>query len=173
MDIKIKIATVFIAALLFSWVAIETASAQPRHTHDMRWQMAYNQANANRVFIFDPKRLRWYAYNERGRLVASGRASGGRGYCADVGRSCRTPSGHFRVHRIGSSNCRSSKYPLGRGGAPMPYCMFFYKGFAIHGSPDVPDYNASHGCVRVTPKAARWLHTYFMRKGTKVIVRPY
>ena len=28
--------------------------------------------------------------------------------------------------------------------------MYFYEGFAIHGSYSVPDYPASHGCVRVT-----------------------
>lgn len=28
--------------------------------------------------------------------------------------------------------------------------MYFYEGYAIHGSESVPDYPASHGCVRVT-----------------------
>jgi len=27
--------------------------------------------------------------------------------------------------------------------------MFFHGGFALHGSPSVPGYNASHGCVRL------------------------
>ncbi len=29
-----------------------------------------------------------------------------------------------------------------------PY--YFWRGFAIHGSPSVPNYPASHGCIRVT-----------------------
>ena len=32
--------------------------------------------------------------------------------------------------------------------------MYFVGGFAIHGSNSVPDYPASHGCVRVTLEAA-------------------
>lgn len=55
----------------------------------------------------------------------------------------------------------------------MPYCMFFRGNYAIHGSPDVPNYNASHGCIRVLPSAARWLSRNFIRIGTTVIVRSY
>lgn len=131
------------------------------------------EATGNRVFIFDPKRLGWAAYSAKGRLINTGRASGGRSYCADVGRRCLTPGGTFTVYRRGNADCVSSKFPLGRGGAPMPYCMFFYKGYAIHGSPDVPDYNASHGCIRVLPEAAKWLHENFIGNGTTVIVLPY
>ena len=29
------------------------------------------------------------------------------------------------------------------------YPMYFLRGFAIHGYPDVPAYPASHGCVRI------------------------
>jgi len=130
-------------------------------------------ATGNRVFIFNPRRLTWAAYDSRGNLVKSGRASGGRHYCPDVKRACRTPRGYFSVFKKGSAACRSSKYPLPRGGAPMPYCMFFRGGYAIHGSPNVPNYNASHGCIRVLPSAARWLHRNFIRIGTRVIVRPY
>lgn len=130
-------------------------------------------SQGNKTFVFDPRRLKWGAYNANGQLIRSGRASGGKGYCSDVKRRCRTPIGHFRVYSKGPSHCRSSKYPLGRGGAPMPHCMFFHRGYAIHGSPNVPGYNASHGCIRVLPSAARWLHQNFISHGTRVIVRPY
>lgn len=132
-----------------------------------------NAMASGKKFIFDPRALMWYAYDHSGNLVNSGRASGGRGYCRDVGRGCKTPIGKFTVHRKGSVYCKSSKYPLGRGGAPMPYCMFFHRGYAIHGSPDVPNHNASHGCIRVKPHDARWLHRNFIDHGTTVIVRPY
>lgn len=147
-------------------------------------QLAYNRYARNkqykkqrvrysgRVFIFDPRRHRWYAYSN-GRLIASGVAAGGAGYCRDVKRSCRTPVGHFRIIRKGSANCRSSRYPRPHGGARMDYCMFFSKYYAIHGSNNVPAANVSHGCVRVKPAAARWLHRNFLHIGTKVIVRPY
>ncbi|MEX2503464.1 MAG: L,D-transpeptidase [Egicoccus sp.] len=35
--------------------------------------------------------------------------------------------------------------------------LYFYRGFAIHGSGSVPAYPASHGCVRVSMADAAWL----------------
>lgn len=130
------------------------------------------QSSAN-TFVFDPRRLTWAAYDPDGNLLRYGKASGGRGYCADIRRGCRTPSGSFRVHAKQGANCISSKYPVGKGGAKMPYCMFFKGGYAVHGSYDVPRYNASHGCIRVPPQDARWLNYNFMAIGTRVIVKPY
>lgn len=128
---------------------------------------------AGNTFIFNPNTLSWKAIDEQGKVVRTGRGSGGRGYCPDIRRSCKTPSGVYRVISKGGAGCRSSRYPVGRGGAPMPYCMFFSKYYAIHGSPDVPRRNASHGCIRVKPSEARWLSNHFVRVGTKVIVHPY
>ena len=62
----------------------------------------------------------------------------------------------------------------------MPYCMFFHKGFALHGSDDIPGYRASHGCVRMFTRDAKWLNEEFVEissernnfLGTKVVVRP-
>lgn len=125
------------------------------------------------VLIFDPKILSWGAYDPDGNLVRTGRASGGRGYCRDIGKPCRTPVGTFSVHSKGGAECVSSKFPIGEGGAPMPYCMFFRGGYALHGSYDVPNYNASHGCVRLKPVDAQWLSANFIHIGTTVIVRPY
>jgi lipoprotein-anchoring transpeptidase ErfK/SrfK len=128
---------------------------------------------AGNTFIFNPNTLSWKAVNENGKVVRTGRASGGKHYCHDTRRGCKTPSGVFRIISKGGPGCVSSRYPLGKGGAPMPWCMFFSKYYAIHGSYDVPNHNASHGCIRVTPSDARWLSHHFVRIGTKVIVRPY
>lgn len=125
------------------------------------------------TFVFNPRSLSWTAINQNGHVVKSGRASGGRSYCPDIRRSCRTPSGTYTIHSKGGPSCRSSRYPVGRGGAPMPYCMFFSKYYAIHGSYDVPNYNASHGCIRVQPRDAKWLSDNFIRIGTRVVVKPY
>lgn len=125
------------------------------------------------VFVFSPRSRAWAAYDSSGRRVSYGKANGGADYCSDVGRACRTPSGHFRVQRKGSADCRSGKFPLPNGGAPMPYCMFFRGGYAIHGSPSISNVNGSHGCIRVSNSAAAWLHRYFIRHGTKVIVLSY
>ena len=52
-------------------------------------------------------------------------------------------------------------------------CMFFSKYYAVHGSYEVPNYNASHGCIRVTPADAKWLYYNFIEIGTPVVVKPY
>ena len=128
---------------------------------------------ANNEFIYSPRSLQWKAINKNGKVVRTGRGSGGRSYCPDIHRSCRTPTGTYHVIGKGDAGCRSSRYPVGGGGAPMPYCMFFSKYYAIHGSNDVPNRNASHGCIRVKPSDAHWLHQNFIKVGTTVVVKPY
>ena len=129
-----------------------------------------NHQETGRVFVFDNSRFMWFAY-ENGRLIKSGQASGGKSYCADVGRSCRTPKGVFSVKFKGGAGCRSSRYPKPNGGAWMGYCMFFNSHYAIHASHNVPRKNASHGCIRVKPEAAKWLNRHFLQVGDTVIVR--
>lgn len=133
---------------------------------------AKRQATGKKVFIFDPRRVRWAAYDSKGNLIKTGAASGGKSYCPDIKRRCRTPAGTYSIYSKGSAGCKSSKFPVGKGGAPMPYCMFFRGGYAIHGSYSVPGYNASHGCIRVHPSAAKWL-SKFLSYGSTVIVRSY
>lgn len=128
----------------------------------------------SKVIIVDPSRLAYGAYDSSGQLVHWGPMSGGQGWCSDVRRGCKTPNGNFKIYNKGGPGCISSKYPLGEGGAPMPHCMYFKGGYAIHGSPKVPGYNASHGCVRVFNEDAQWLNREFIDTGsTKVIVKPY
>lgn len=136
--------------------------------------VAYKQfaANSGNSFIFNPRTLQWKALHN-GRVVRTGHGSAGKSYCPDIGRSCKTPTGTFSIISKGGSGCKSSRYPVGKGGAPMPYCMFFSKNYAIHGSPDVPNYNASHGCVRVNPGDARWLNQNFLGIGSKVVIQSY
>ena len=129
-------------------------------------------ARAN-TFVFNPNTLTWKAIGDNGKVVRTGRGSGGRSYCRDIRRSCKTPSGVFRVWSKGGPGCKSSRFPIGRGGSPMPWCMFFSKYYAIHGSYEVPHHNASHGCVRVIPSDANWLSHHFVHIGTKVIIKPY
>jgi hypothetical protein len=130
-------------------------------------------ATGNNVFIFDPKQLAWGAYNGQGDLVRTGIASGGADYCPDIGSRCHTPTGNYKVYLVKGAECKSSIFPLGKGGAPMPHCAFFNGGYAVHGSYDVPAYNASHGCIRVLPTDAAWLDDNIFAPGTTVIVKPY
>lgn len=125
------------------------------------------------TFEFNPKTLQWKAINANGEVVRTGHGSGGRSYCPDIHRSCRTPTGVFHVIGKKGASCHSSRYPVGKGGSPMPYCMYFSQYYAVHGSYEVPNHNASHGCVRVVPADARWLYNHFMDIGTKVVIRSY
>ena len=93
------------APLLHGAVRHHTTLASNRYAQNKRYTKQ-RVRYAGRVFIFDPRRHRWYAYSN-GRLIASGVAAGGAGYCRDVKRSCRTPVGHFRISRKGGANCRS------------------------------------------------------------------
>ena len=125
------------------------------------------------TFIFSPKMRRWVAYDENGLRVAGGVGNGGADFCEEINEPCRTPIGKFRITRKGDETCASSQFPVGVGGSPMPYCMFFKRGNAIHGSPYISNQNTSHGCIRVLTPAAKWLSKYFLKYRTQVIVLPY
>ena len=53
--------------------------------------------------------------------------------------------------------------------APMPHAIFFYGGFAIHGSYDIARLGgpASHGCIRLHPNAAAILFDLVQRQGMR------
>ncbi len=125
------------------------------------------------VFVFEPRTLRWTVYGSNGKVIRSGKAVGGQRYCHDVRRACYTPVGSYRVYSKQGPGFRSSKFPLPHGGAPMPYAMFFRGGFAIHGSNQMPNRNASHGCIRVYPSDARWLSQNALSVGSKVVIKSY
>lgn len=65
-----------------------------------------------------------------------------------------TPAGQFRPVRFEKS-WFSRKYDW----APMPHSIFFYKGYAIHGTTEIASLGrvASHGCVRLHPTNAATL----------------
>jgi hypothetical protein len=131
-------------------------------------------ATGYKVVVVDPNIPGWAAYDADGNLVKTGRASAGSDYCSDEKEACRTVTGTFKVYSKGGADCKSSTFPLNtHGGAPMPYCMHFYKGYAMHGSNEMADYDASHGCVRMVPSSAKWLNENFVEVGTTVIILPY
>ncbi|OGV50371.1 MAG: endopeptidase IV [Legionellales bacterium RIFCSPHIGHO2_12_FULL_42_9] len=126
--------------------------------------------------IVDQDKLAYAAYDEEGNLVRWGPISSGRDRCSDSANSCRTLTGIFRVFSKENENCRSNTFDNAR----MPYCMYFHKGFALHGSNDIPGYRASHGCIRMFTQDALWLNHDFVDiakdsngyLGTKVTVLP-
>lgn len=151
-----------------------------RTTHYLRDKRGRNYfplkiaATGEKQFIFDPKASAWAAYDENGVRVMTGSGSGGKNYCEDVNEPCRTVTGTFHVYNKRGAECKSGEYPVETyGGAKMPYCMYFFRGFTIHAAFDVPPRPSSHGCVRVLPSAAKWLNEQFITIGTKVTVLSY
>ncbi len=124
----------------------------------------------NKTIVVDMGKLAFGAYDQDGKLEHWGPVSTARGYCPDMHRSCHTVTGTFSIYRKEGSGCVSKIFPVGRGGAPMPYCMYFHGGFALHGSYEVPGYNASHGCVRMFVDDARWLNQEFTADSDKTTV---
>jgi peptidoglycan hydrolase-like protein with peptidoglycan-binding domain len=75
----------------------------------------------------------------------------GKKYCAEgICGVAVTPSGSFRIERRIKGQRKSY---LGVLYDPL----YFYGGYAIHGSPSVPGYPASHGCVRIPMHSSRWM----------------
>lgn len=71
------------------------------------------------------------------------------------------PTGMERMHY-------SRKYD----NAPMPYSIFFYGGYAIHGSYETRALGrpASHGCVRLSPGHARRLYDMVAAEGATISI---
>lgn len=75
-----------------------------------------------------------------------------------------TPVGDFRVY-VKSLMSWSVPFRVW-----MPYASYFRGGIAMHQSPDVPSYPASHGCVRLPAGEANRVYA-FVEVGTPVYVR--
>lgn len=132
-----------------------------------------NQINTSgkKLVLVDLSKLAFGAYDAQGQLLRWGPISAGKDFCADIQESCTTPPGTYWVTVKRGADCFSRVFPVDtQGGAPMPYCMFFHDGYALHGSEAVPGYNASHGCVRMYTEDAQWLNEEFTQIGTKVVI---
>lgn len=79
-------------------------------------------------------------------------------------RGYRTPVGTFRPGRM-HRRYYSKKYH----GSPMPHSVFFYGGYAIHGTNAIRQLGrpASHGCIRLHPQNARELFSLIKRTGKR------
>lgn len=183
---------IFKSALLLSFISLAVTSCAtygpneretnvPQKTYRPSPPVNYmnrlpsHSPTGGKLVLIDPNVHAWGAYDSSGDLIKAGLASAGSGWCADLGRPCHTKAGTFHVYSLGSPGCKSSIFPIPRGGAPMPYCMFFHSNQAMHGSPEgeVVEGNISHGCVRMHVWDAEWLRYHFVTVGTEVIVRPY
>lgn len=101
-----------------------------------------------------------------GRLVLISHISSGsekRYYSQGHWSVAHTPRGNFRVYRKAKGWETS---PLGK----LYKASYFYRGYAIHGEPEVPLHPASHGCVRI-PMGTSNIVAKLLPIGTRVYVR--
>lgn len=97
------------------------------------------------------------ALDVKGSHVAHWRVSTG-------AKGFRTPRGNFRPRALKRMHY-SSKYE----NSPMPHSIFFYGGYAIHGTSYLRDLGrpVSHGCVRLAPRNAARLYALVKRYGMR------
>jgi lipoprotein-anchoring transpeptidase ErfK/SrfK len=85
-------------------------------------------------------------------------------------RGYGTPSGVFRPQSMARSWFSRRYY-----NSPMPHAIFFYHGYAIHGTTELSRLGgpASHGCVRLHPSHAAALFALVQRDGprrTRIVI---
>ncbi len=116
---------------------------------------------AGKIIVVDLSKQMAYAY-ENGHEVLKGNVSTGK-----PGK--RTPVGHFRVLEKDIDHV-SSKYPRPNGGARMNYMLRLTNyGIAMHLG-YVPNYPASHGCIRMENGFAQKMY-YWADIGTRVVIK--
>jgi lipoprotein-anchoring transpeptidase ErfK/SrfK len=111
-------------------------------------------ASANIEAVVDISTQRIYVTVDGGRYAVWKVSTARRGYY--------TPRGSFRPRQLKLMHY-SSKYE----NSPMPYSVFFYGGYAIHGTGYVSRLGspASHGCVRLHTANAAELYYLIKRVG--------
>jgi hypothetical protein len=73
-----------------------------------------------------------------------------------------TPTGVYRPEVLERSHFSTKYY-----NSPMPYSIFFHRGYAIHGSYEISKLGgpASHGCIRLHPQNAETLFSLVQHQG--------
>ncbi|MCD0452818.1 L,D-transpeptidase family protein [Actinocorallia sp. API 0066] len=100
---------------------------------------AKKKRKADRVEISIKRQLVVVYRNNKIALISHTSTGSGR---FEDGAVSRTPRGYFRVER----KIKGVRHaPLGTLYNPI----YFYRGYALHGSPNVPLYPDSHGCARL------------------------
>ena len=113
------------------------------------------QAQASVLARIDLSEQRMYVY-VNGKMHGSWRVSTAR-------RGYRTPTGSFRPQRM-----HRRYYSRRYNNSPMPHSVFFYKGYAIHGTEHIGQLGrpASHGCIRLHPSHAARFYSLIRQHGT-------
>jgi lipoprotein-anchoring transpeptidase ErfK/SrfK len=126
------------------------------------WAMAQSPARAEVVVQID-KSAQQMTVSVDGAMLYNWPVSTGRG-------GYGTPSGVFHPQMM-ARHWFSRRYY----NSPMPHSIFFYHGFAIHGTTEISRLGgpASHGCVRLHPSHAATLFALVERNGrrnTRIVI---
>ena len=108
----------------------------------------------------EPNRVEVDLTNQIGYLIIDDELVGAFGVSSGNDEVYEHPYGYTGVATTPRGDFTFNRYYDGLWEAPLGelYRPWYFKGgFAIHGSSSVPDYPASHGCVRVTNWDADWL----------------
>ena len=84
--------------------------------------------------------------------------------CSTGKRGYTTPAGHYKPYHAVKMH-----YSKKWNNSPMPYSVFYYKGFAIHGTNYISRLGsrASHGCIRLSSKNAKKIYNLARKYGYK------
>ncbi|MGH2523412.1 MAG: L,D-transpeptidase, partial [Anaerolineales bacterium] len=118
-------------------------------------------SNGGRWFLVDLSEQMLYAYEGealvRSTLVSTGRAQ------------FPTVVGTYHIYlKFESTRMRGPGYDLPN----VPYTMYFYKGYGLHGTYWHNNFGTpmSHGCVNMPTEEAQWAY-YWADYGTPVVVQ--
>ncbi|MBD2166372.1 L,D-transpeptidase [Calothrix membranacea FACHB-236] len=156
---------VLILVTLFSWsspVNIDSKFAQASAAAiDNQQKVAQPQKKSPTRWIeIDLSKQRLFAWEGK-KLVYSYRISTGK-------RATPTPKGKFAINsKYRLNRMRGEDYDI----PDVPYAMYFYEGYAIHGAYWHNNFGTpvSHGCVNLRVKQARQLYNW-AKVGTLVVV---
>lgn len=139
----------FVVAIIATFVFVFAAPASSQAGVVARIDLSQQRMN---VYVNGARRYSWAVSTGAGRY--------------------RTPIGSFRPTLL-----KRMHYSTVYNYAPMPYSVFFYGGYAVHGTNQVSRLGrpASHGCVRLHPSNAARLFSLIKRYGrsqTRIVIRP-
>lgn len=126
-----------------------------------------NQLSGDGVEIDLDRQLLMVVRGGRAAIVLNTSTGSGEEYTSSAGRPAiaTTPRGTFSVFRQVDGQDDSALGELWRP-------KYFHRGWAVHGSPSIPPYPASHGCARVSNSAMNMLWSGgWLPIGSRVLVR--
>jgi lipoprotein-anchoring transpeptidase ErfK/SrfK len=133
----------------------------------LRGRLSFAAAFLTSMLVFSPARADVVVHIDKSsqRMAVSVDGAARYSWPVSTGRGgYGTPSGVFHPQSMTRMHFSRKYY-----NSPMPHSIFFYYGFAIHGTNDISRLGgpASHGCVRLHPSHAAALYALVQRNGAR------